>query len=169
MTKPHDRYWAEVYDRQRAGGTRPLVDNPTADEVIAELQRWDPQDVLEVGCGWGRLLEPVNKVFDAAGCDYSRFMLDRIPAPLRYRTFQWDITQPFKGTNVWSVAYTRGVMVYMQRYGDLGKALANLLTVTERKLIFWEWPETLEAIVRELPEGAEHMVLLRPIEHRTKE
>src|SRR5882672_5512354 len=71
-------YRLRVFERQRKGGLQPLVSNPTVAEIRQALEACSPSmkdSILEVGCGWGRLLEELHSDFDIAGCDVSDDML----------------------------------------------------------------------------------------------
>src|SRR5258707_15393363 len=81
-------YRIQVYERQRKGGTQPLIENPTANEVRNALRAYQPRSVLEVGCGWGRLLEDLDGEFNVEGCDVSPDMLKLCSTNLK--TFHLD-------------------------------------------------------------------------------
>jgi Methyltransferase domain len=162
-------YRLGVYERQRVGGTKPLVANPTIEEVRAALRRHGARSVLEVGCGWGRLMEELSGEFDIEGCDVSADMIARCSKGLR--VFVHDIAVenlPFgrAHTRRWDVSFTRGVMLYfMEAPVQMAYAINNMLMLTARKIVVWEWPEVC-ARMREF--SGSSMLEYHPIEHRSE-
>ena len=64
-------YRMTVYERQRADGSKPLIDNPSPEEIAVALRADSARRVLEVGCGWGRLMTALAGEFAIEGCDVS--------------------------------------------------------------------------------------------------
>ncbi len=75
MTAEGHAYRLKAHERQSKYGTKPLDANPTFDEVRTALRAHEPQSVLEVGCGWGRILQEWSAEFNVEGCDVSADML----------------------------------------------------------------------------------------------
>jgi SAM-dependent methyltransferase len=101
--RPYQKRWIgkegaafrqDLYDRQRKRGSDPLVDNPTIDEIKSCIRKHAPKRVLEVGCGWGRLLEDLVSDFDAYGCDISSDLLARTDQQLSSKLLTIDIDVP---------------------------------------------------------------------------
>jgi SAM-dependent methyltransferase len=140
-------YRRAVYQRQRHGGTRPLGTNPTIEEISAALRAHRANAVLELGCGWGRLLEQLTTMFDAAGCDVSPEMLALCRRGLN--VFRLDIASENRAAirehvGRWDVLFSRGVMQYFDEPAVLARAMANLLALGPRKILVWEWPEVCD-------------------------
>jgi len=141
-------YRINVYQRQGKGGQKPLISNPTFQEVKQALRPHSPNSVLEVGCGWGRLLDELKDEFNVEGCDISDDMLGLCPPGLK--VFKLDIVKVDenflqKNMNHWDVILTRGVMLYfMNSPQQMAKALENLSRLANKKVLFWEWLEVCE-------------------------
>jgi hypothetical protein len=140
-------YRMRAYERQRKGGTQPLTSNPTVDELRSALNVHQPKSVLEVGCGWGRLLEELSRDFDIQGCDVSMDML-KLCSP-QLNVFHIDLAvenQPFLRENAarWDVLFTRGVMLYLREDIQMAYAMNNMLMLASKKILIWEWPEVCE-------------------------
>lgn len=162
-------YRMKVYERQRTGGPQPLVDNPSAEEVRNVLRSHQAKTVLEVGCGWGRLLEQLTGEFDAEGCNVSPDMLKLCPATLK--TFFLDIAvdnYSFLGENAgrWEVLFTRGVMLYfMETQLQMAYAMNNMLMLASKTILIWEWPEVCDRM-RYFSSSSKFEY--HPIEHRSE-
>jgi trans-aconitate methyltransferase len=158
-----------VFEKQRKGGLKPLVANPTVAEIRQALAVYNPGAILEVGCGWGRLLEELHCDFDIAGCDVSDDMLAL--ADPRLKTFKLDIATeniPFMRANAqrWDVLFTRGVMMYLMDVPvHIAYAINNMLMLAAKKIIIWEWPEVCEKM-RQFSSSPKFEY--RPIEHRSE-
>lgn len=141
-------YRMGVYERQRKGGEKPLVENPSADDVRSALKAHGARSVLEVGCGWGRLLEEISPEFEAEGCDVSDDMLRLCAKGLK--TFHHDITVeniPFLRANAgrWDAIFTRGVMLYFMEFPvQMAYAMNNMMMLSAKKILIWEWPEVCD-------------------------
>ena len=139
------QYRENVYNRQKEGGGKPLIANPKFEEVKRVLKLHSPQSVLEVGCGWGRLLKELRAEFYVEGCDVSDDMLKLCPSDIK--VFKLDIIQAspqFLKENLfkWDVIFTRGVMLYFCNSPlVMDKAMHNLIVLANKKIIVWEWPE----------------------------
>jgi len=135
-------YRKDFYERQCASGTDPLLANPTVEELVAVLEKHNPQSIIEIGCGFGRLLEPIAKHFMGtaiAGCDVSKDMLDLCSEDLV--TAEVDICKP--GTEEilntrWDVAYCRGVFMYFDRH-QIRTAMQTISLMVTKKIIIYEW------------------------------
>ena len=165
-------YRLGVFERQRKGGHKPLVSNPTVAEIRQVLAACSPGmkgSILEVGCGWGRLLEELHSDFDISGCDVSDDMLGL--ADPRLKTFKLDIATeniPFMRANEqrWDVLFTRGVMLYfMEVPVQMAYAMNNMLMLAAKRIIIWEWPEVC-AKMRQFSSSPKFEY--RPIEHRSE-
>ena len=150
--KPEGReYRREVYERRRRGGTEPLDKDPTAEELVAALSEHRPASVLEVGCGWGRLLDDLRGRFDVEGCDVSPEMLEKCDPALK--VFRLDIAVDnynFLADNAerWDVLFTRGVMRYLTHPVPMAFAMNNMLMLAAKKVLIWEWPDVCEQMRR---------------------
>lgn len=137
-----------VYARQKKDGWKPLVSNPTFTEIRKELNKYKPNKVLEIGCGWGRIMNELQKDYDIEGCDVSNEYLKLCDPKLK--VFYHDIAvknNKFNRKNKgrWDVLFTRGVMLYfMEVPTQMKTALKNLEKLANKKVIFWEWPEVCE-------------------------
>ena len=170
-SRGHD-YRLGVFERQRKGGLKPLVSNPTVAEIRQALEACSlsmKDSILEVGCGWGRLLEELHSDFDISGCDVSDDMLGL--ADPRLKTFKLDIATeniPFMRANEqrWDVLFTRGVMLYfMEVPVQMAYAMNNMLMLAAKRIIIWEWPEVC-AKMRQFSSSPKFEY--RPIEHRSE-
>jgi hypothetical protein len=140
-------YRKAVYERQRAGGTQPLMTNPTFDTIRDALRAHAARRVLEVGCGWGRLLEQLTEEFDVQGCDVSDEMLAWCRSDLK--VFHCDIASddsaPFTAMRGgWDVLFMRGVMVAFEEPRLLASVMNNMLALRPRKILVWDWPEVCD-------------------------
>jgi|GEM_PF-842595 len=162
-------YRMRTYERQRKGGSKPLVSNPTVDEVRSALRAYQPKSVLEVGCGWGRLLEELAHDFNIEGCDVSVDMLKLCPTQLKVFHADFAIeNQSFLRENAarWEVIFTRGVMLYlMEAPVQVAYAMNNMLMLASKKILIWEWPEVCE-LMRRFSDSSKFEY--HPIEHRSE-
>ncbi len=160
-------YRRAVYERQRAGGAKPLLDNPSAAEIAAALRTGGAKRVLEIGCGWGRLMSQLGAEFEIAGCDVSDDMLGLAPKSLE--VFHYDVAVESldfirRNAGRWDACYTRGVMLYF--LGDrvaCAYALNNMLALAAGQVHCWEWPEVCETLRCFC---TSERLVLHPIEHR---
>lgn len=139
------QYRMMVYKKQRKDGSKPLIANPTFQEVKAALRPHSPSRVLEVGCGWGRLLEAIQDEFHVEGCDISDDMLKLCSQKLK--VFKLDIVKADpdyvrQNSNRWDIIFTRGVMLYFMEFpSQMTLALENMAKLANKKVLFWEWTE----------------------------
>jgi 2-polyprenyl-3-methyl-5-hydroxy-6-metoxy-1,4-benzoquinol methylase len=140
-------YRMAVYERQRAGGTRPLVDNPTVEEIRDALLEHTTigGTVLEVGCGWGRLLKPLWEKFTITGFDVSAEMREIADPSIRTRIFSVDITQPAICRPLWDAVFCRGVMMFIPP-DKLAQAMRNMESMARKKVLVWEWTDVNKAM-----------------------
>ena len=129
-----------------------LRDNPTIEQLYSDLDWHKPTSILEVGCGFGRLLSPITALFhdvEVTGCDVSPDMLELCDENLN--TFHWDVCKPDPtgrtGRNPWDVAFSRGVFMYFNVV-QICKVLKNLNKVVSRKILIYEWPDVCEEVLR---------------------
>ncbi len=175
-TRDYERDWVNpegreyrmaVYHRQRQGGDRPLVSNPSADEVRQALLAHSPRQVLEVGCGWGRLLEEIAGEFNIQGCDISDDYLALVPKHIK--VFKHDIAledQQYYRANAdaWDVLFTRGLMLYFMDHPEqMAQVMNNMMSLAAKKIIIWEWPEVCKKMQQVC---ASDKFEYHPIEHR---
>lgn len=135
-------YRTAVYERQRAGGTKPLVDNPTVEEIRDALRAHGAMEVLEVGCGWGRLIEPLSQWFFMAGFEVSGEMIALTHQQIRRRIYCTDITVPLiaKWANQFDAVFCRGVMMFIPPE-KLKQAMQNMEAMARTKVLVWEWTD----------------------------
>ncbi len=139
---PESAYRDEVYARQSKDGTKPLMDNPTIEEVERVLRSYEAQNILEVGCGWGRLSGPlIGKFRSVTGCDISTALLLRCPPGMGL--FVYDIASPVGPFEPrYDVVFLRGVLNYIINDEKLmANARRNLALMAKKKVILWELPE----------------------------
>jgi hypothetical protein len=162
-------YRLTVYERQRKGGKNPLTSNTTIEEIKQVLKRHEPTSVLEVGCGWGRVLEELCDEYNIYGCDVSDDLL-RLCGH-RIKVFKYDIaTQDFglprSYIGKWEVLFTRGVMLYLMKMPiHMAYAMNNMLLLAKKKILIWEWPEVCSRM-KEISNNQRFEYY--PIEHRSE-
>lgn len=148
-------YRMRTFNRQSKDGEQPLKSNPTVDEIISVLHTYSPDNVLEIGCGWGRIMEGLIDEFKIEGCDVSDDMLGLCPSGLK--VFHHDIALENLGfiqANMakWDVIFTRGLMLYfMEVPTQMNIAMNNMLMMAAKKIIIWEWPDVCDAMRRICP------------------
>lgn len=144
-------YRKEFHERTGTYGSQPLVDNPTLVELIKAIERHSPRSILEVGCGYGRLLHPITQEYQECrvmGCDISKDMMDQAPGSVDI--FEWDICERFdreKWINVpstFEVAFARGVFMYLEKGDRMFRAMKNLSAVISKVILVYEWPAVIE-------------------------
>ncbi len=162
-------YRDRTYRRQKKDGENPLVSNPTYDEMRVAFDVYYPESILEVGCGWGRILEELQDEYNIEGCDVAQEYLDICNSTSK--VFYYDVAvnnDEFisKNANHWDVLFTRAVMLYFMEVPEqMEIAMRNMEKLAKKKVIFWEWPEVcekMESLVKS--DKFEY----RPIEHRTE-
>ena len=150
-------YRMRAYEKQKREGEKPLLENPTVEEVRTALVAHSPQKVLEVGCGWGRLLEELYKEFNIDGCDISQDMLKLCPPYLN--VFEHDIAAEnpeyySQNGNRWDILFTRGVMLYIVEKPDVTlTTMKNMSMLVRKKILIWEWQEVCEKMQSILPDS----------------
>ena len=134
------QYRTDFYERQ---GMDQFDDNPTFIKLIKQLERFEPSSILEIGCGFGRLLGPVTRHFSeivVVGGDVSLEMLALCQEELN--TVYLDICL-FKPMAQFDVAYCRGVAMYFSNE-QMTCAMANICQSVKTKMLVYEWPEVCE-------------------------
>jgi 2-polyprenyl-3-methyl-5-hydroxy-6-metoxy-1,4-benzoquinol methylase len=141
-------YRLNVYKRQNKNGFLPLLSNPTLEEIKSKIDIYKPEKILEVGCGWGRIMEELHDFYKIEGCDVCKDYLELCNPKLK--TFYYDIAienQDFVKLNFqkWDIIFTRGVMLYfMENPEQMAYAMNNMLMLASKGIIIWEWPEVCE-------------------------
>ena len=138
-------YRRATYQRQRAHGAKPLTDNPSVEEIAAVLGAHRPKSVLEVGCGWGRLLMGLHSRFCIEGCDVSAEMLALCESQLN--VFQWDICAGPPSARQWDVVFARGVFQYFD-LRQIRRAMLNVSMAAALAVHVWEWPRVCQRMRR---------------------
>ena len=144
------KYRLAMYKRQSKESDTPLVDNPTVEEMRSAIDPYVPKNVLEVGCGYGRILEQLKPFYDIEGCDVSDDLLAL--APQGIKTFKLDLVNPdnrwlqsHKGK--WDVVFCRAVTMYFKEQPeDMRKAMRTMELLANKKVVVWEWAHVLEAM-----------------------
>ena len=141
------RYRQDYYERRRPGGWKELFDNPTVEELIADIEKHEPESIIEIGCGFGHHLGPITDHFGerVVGCDVCSFMRDKCREDLT--TFYWDICKLDSPTIAelvatwghWDVGFCRSVFLYFNE-SQMRIAMNNLARVIKKKMIIYEWP-----------------------------
>lgn len=157
-TKPYAHYWADesgkqyrerTYTRQKEGGEKPLVANPTVKEIREVFDVYTPESILELGCGWGRLLEALSPYYHIEGCDLSDEYLARAPEGIR--VFKYDVVKD-DVPGEWDIVFTRAVMQYfINDEAALRSAMQHMERMAKKKVIVWEWPHVAEAMRKAYP------------------
>lgn len=142
-------YRKNTYLRQSKDGTLPLISNPAVTEIRKELDKYAPESVLEIGCGWGRLLSELVPFYRIEGCDISEEYLAQCPPETN--AFKCDIITGIPNRK-WDVVFTRAVIQYFVNDTEvLLMALQNVESTAKRKVIFWEWPHVCAEIQKTYP------------------
>lgn len=162
--KGYKNYWVEdggkeyrlsMYQRQKKDGTLPLLTNPTVDELIKEIDKYKPEKVLEMGCGYGRSLEELKTHFDISGADISKDLLDLCDPT--FRVFELDIVDVDPKwlqdhQDSFDVVFCRAVMQYFfDHSADMVKAMKNMELIARKKVICWEWPHVCDYMKKTYP------------------
>lgn len=147
-------YRERTFERQHAEGTLPLTCYPSEFELRAILRKHKIHKVLDVGCGWGRMMEYLPKPeFFVNGIDVSYDYVE-IARCKGLGAFLFDIAAPLPHSQdaalhllcsaEFEAAYTRGVMVYLMHNDDAFlRAVATINRLATKKVFFWEWPEVI--------------------------
>lgn len=152
-TRGYEYYWVSeegkqyretCVGRQGKGGTKPLVDDPTIEELREALDQYQAKTVLEAGCGWGRLLEEIAPYYEVSGCDISDDLLEQVPESIP--TFKLDLVDPLPLEKKWDVVFCRAVlMFFIDNPEQMKKAVKTLESLAIKKVIVWDWPHVCEA------------------------
>lgn len=156
--KPYSHYWSDesgkqyrdkTYARQKSGGEKPLVANPTVEEIRTIFDRYQPATVLELGCGWGRLLEALAPYYTVEGCDVADEYLANAPEGIP--VFHYDVVTE-EPTGNWDIVFTRAVMQYfINDAAALTRAMQHMEQMAQKKVIVWEWPHVAAAMKKAYP------------------
>lgn len=130
-------YRQDTYDRQSKAGSKPLLTNPTVDEVKFFLRVHGAKTVLEVGCGWGRLMEQLQDEFNVFGCDVSDDLIRLAHRQMNIIKLDIvkDLVDPLKP---FDIVFTRGVMCYIDDPEDMLLAMQNMAKLATHKVLIWE-------------------------------
>jgi len=118
---------------------------PTPAGLRRRIAAYNPQNVLDIGCGYGRLLEEMAKHFNAEGCDVANDLLEKVRPDLREKVFQLDIVNPPPGwitehRNNWDVSYAWAVFMYfIDDPESMASAMKHTDEITKKKIIIWDW------------------------------
>lgn len=135
------RYVAEVYKGQEGA----QITEPTVGELRNALKQYNPQSVLEVGCGWGRLMKPIKSEFNLAGCDIQKDYLEMAKKE-GLNVFEWDVVKGVPAIKKYDVLFCYGVLMYFNEE-QIQKAIENMLQITNKKIIIFEWADVCEKIL----------------------
>lgn len=152
-TRGYEYYWVSeegkkyretCVARQGKKGSKPLVDDPTFEEIRAALDTYTPESVLEAGCGWGRILEELAPFYSIEGCDISDDLLAQVPASIP--TFKYDLVHPTPLERTWDLVFCRAVLMFFVTNPDhMKKAVETMEAMASKKVIVWDWPHVCEA------------------------
>ena len=156
-------YREDFYKRSRFSGTNPLRDNPTVAELCKSISAHNPKSILEIGCGYGRLLHPVTIFFQelagvpVAGCDVSDDMISLCSNDLD--VFHWDIYKKRlkevryeDGKTCFDVAYSRGVFMYFTKE-QLWTAMKHVSEIVDKAILIYEWEWVCTMMKRTFSQG----------------
>lgn len=148
-TRGYKHYWespqGEAYRQSMVERQEGLDENPSAAQIHAALRRYEPKSILEVGCGFGRILKAVHPYFPfIEGADIAKDLLDRVPMGIR--TYHLDIVKS-KLPRTWDIVFCRALLMYfVDQPQELRAALSHMDAMAAKKVVIWEWPHVLEAL-----------------------
>ena len=142
------KYRMDFWKRNKGRKHEPT--NPDGDTLILDLNVYRPSSILEIGCGFGRLLKPISYFFDditVMGCDVSEDMLDKVHGNLA--TFHWDIckTKFTQQTHLADVGFCRGVFMYFED-DEVRDAMTNIDKMIRSKMLVYEWASVIKQMRR---------------------
>jgi 2-polyprenyl-3-methyl-5-hydroxy-6-metoxy-1,4-benzoquinol methylase len=159
VTRDGHEYRKQFFAQQWRGGEHPLLVYPSPKELFSQLDKYNPRSVLEFGCGWGRMMEWLvdryGNSIEIQGCD----VCDELLVAAQFSgygldVFKLDIVK--KSLNrQWDVLFCRGVFHYFTGQ-QMGNAIKNLLSMTNRRMLVWEFPHicgALSVTAKKFPDG----------------
>lgn len=138
----NQKYIDLVYKEQKDA---PIVE-PTIKELKNALMQHEPKSVLEVGCGWGRLMKPINEEFNLTGCDINnQYLLEAQKKGLT--VFHGDIVIGIPSYRKADILYCCGTIMYFNDK-QIEEAITNMIGLAKKKIIIFEWADTCERILK---------------------
>lgn len=125
---------------------------PTPEGLRRRIAAYNPNSVLDIGCGYGRFLEEMTKHFKAEGCDVAGDLLEKVRPDLRDKVFQTDIVHPPSGwveehRNHWDVSYAWAVFMYfIDDPESMTSAMRHADEITKKKIIIWDWKHVCDSM-----------------------
>ena len=130
---------------------------PTPEGLRRRIAAYDPKNVLDIGCGYGRFLEEMAKYFNVEGCDVAKDLLEKVRPDLREKVFQIDIVNPPPGwvkerRNNWDVSYAWAVFTYfVDDFENMRSAMRHVDEITKKKIIIWDWKHVCDNMKKIYP------------------
>lgn len=118
---------------------------PTVYGLSRIVAYYNPKNVLDIGCGYGRFLEGMHGRFLIEGCDVAPDLLEKVRPDLQDKVFQLDITNPPPDwvkyhQEYWDVSYAWAVFMYfIDDQESMKAAMSNAAKITKKKVIVWDW------------------------------
>lgn len=141
VDKGYSHFWLYDKEYQRAMYDRQLNmdSNPPFEQVAARIKTYSPTSVLEIGCGFGRILKGLlDYGIKAEGCDVSQLLIDIGLVPI----FRFDlVTDMFDRT--WDVVFCRAVFMYFSD-AQIEEVMHKVDAAATTKVIVWEWAKVIE-------------------------
>lgn len=160
----YEHYWmgeaGKDYRLSAFNRQQDLATNPTFEEMREAIDYYNPDTVLEIGCGWGRVLDALSPYFNIEGYDVSDDLLALVPPHLAASKFDLVRDVPQRTWDV--VIATRVFMYFADHPEDMKKAVAAADAFAVNKVIVWEWPHVIE----EMKPYATNKFEFRPIAYR---
>ncbi|MFA6268778.1 MAG: class I SAM-dependent methyltransferase [archaeon] len=142
----NNKYTEKVYKEQKDAS----IIEPTVNELKNALKQYAPQSILEIGCGWGRLMKPINKEFNLEGCDIQKEYLQAAKKE-GLKVYELDIVKSAPPKK-YDLVYCYGLFMYFNEK-QIQQALENTIKITNKKIIIFEWADTCEKILKAVNKG----------------
>ncbi len=130
---------------------------PTPEGLHRQVAAYEPESVLDIGCGYGRFLEDMTKHFNIQGCDVADDLLQQVRPDLRDKVFQLDLVNPPAGwieehKDAWDVSYAWAVFMYfIDDKESMERAMRHADQITKKKVIVWDWKHVCDYMRQTYP------------------
>ena len=150
-TKPEYKEYRERFAKST------IASHPTLEEMRRVFDRYGASTILEVGCGYGRLLEQLVPYYKVVGLDVAEEYIEAAQKK-GLDVFYFDIISEnhSERSKTKLIAYdtvfcSRFTMYFYEKPEEMKTAMQVMESLARKKVIVWEWPHIIDYMKKVYP------------------